>query len=89
MNGLVSYISEDWNSDIDNKVKDGILSGRYDKFNRLTGEEARYAGHALWQYIADKYGESSISNIIYMAKVSRRLESGFLYISGCIISKIW
>lgn len=82
MNGLVSYISEDWNAEIDNQVKDGILSGRFDKFNRLTGEEARFAGHSLWQYIADKYGESSISNIIYMAKVSRRLESGFLYILG-------
>lgn len=82
MNGLVSYISEDWNSEIENRVKDGILSGRFDKFNQLTGEEATYAGHAFWQYIAEKYGESSISNIIYMAKVSRRLESGFLYILG-------
>ena len=82
MNGLVSYVSEDWNTGIDNRVRDGILSGRFDKFNRLTGEEATYAGHAFWRYIAEKYGESSISNIIYMAKVSRRLESGFLYILG-------
>lgn len=82
MNGLVSYVSEDWNARIENHVKDGILSGRFDKFNRLTGEEATYAGHAFWQYIADKYGESSITNIVYMAKVSRRLESGFLYILG-------
>lgn len=82
LNGLVSYVSEDWNAEIDNTVKDGILSGRFDKFNQLTGTEATYAGHAFWRYIAEKYGESSISNIIYMAKVSRRLESGFLYILG-------
>lgn len=82
MNGLVSYVSEGWSTKIDNRIKDGILSGRFDKFNQLTGEEATYAGHAFWQYIAEKYGESSISNIIYMAKVSRRLESGFLYILG-------
>lgn len=82
MNGLVSYISKGWNAEIENRVKDGILSGRYDKFNQLTGDEATYAGHAFWHYIAEKYGESSISNIIYMAKVSRRLESGFLYILG-------
>ncbi|MEZ5146178.1 MAG: hypothetical protein R2759_03550 [Bacteroidales bacterium] len=43
------------------------LSGRFDKFNQLTGTEATYAGHAFWRYIAEKYGESSISNIIYMA----------------------
>ncbi len=82
MNGLVSYVSEDWNTEIDNWVKDGVLSGKFDKFNQLTGQEATYAGHAFWKYIAEKYGESSISNIIYMAKVSRRLESGFLYILG-------
>ncbi|MCB2222329.1 MAG: hypothetical protein KQI35_18240 [Bacteroidetes bacterium] len=82
LNGLVSYVSEDWDAEIDNRVKDGIISGRYDKFNQLTGTEATYAGHAFWRYIAEKYGESSISNIIYMAKVSRRLESGFLYILG-------
>ena len=82
MNGLVSYVSEDWNTDIDNWVKDGIVTGKYDKFNHLTGDEATYAGHAFWKYIAEKYGESSISNIIYMAKVSKRLESGFLYILG-------
>ena len=82
MNGLVSYIAEDWNTDIDDKVRDGIVSGRFDKFNQLTGEEATYAGHSFWHYVADKYGASSISNIIYMAKVSRRLESGFLYILG-------
>ena len=82
MNGLVSYISEEWNAEIENHVKEGVLSGAYNKFNRLTGEEATYAGHALWHYIAEKHGESSISNIVYMAKVSRRLESGFLYILG-------
>lgn len=82
LNGLVSYVSEEWNSEIDNRVRDGIVSGRYDKFNILTGRDATYAGHAFWHYIAEKYGTSSISNILYMAKVSRRLESGFLYILG-------
>jgi hypothetical protein len=82
INGLVSYISEDWNTEIDNRVKDGVLSGKFNKFNQLTGEEATYAGHAFWRFIAQKYGASTISNIIYMAKVSRRLESGFLYVLG-------
>ncbi|MCD4682385.1 MAG: hypothetical protein K8R86_03795 [Bacteroidales bacterium] len=82
MNGLVSYISEEWNTEIDNRVKDGIVSGKFDKFHQLTGQEATYAGHAFWRYISEKYGEATISNIIYMAKVSRKLESGFLYILG-------
>jgi Tol biopolymer transport system component len=82
INGLVSYLSDDWNVEIDNYVKDGILYRRYEKFNRLTGTDAVYAGHSIWKYIADKYGEDKISNIIYMTKISKSVESGFLYVLG-------
>lgn len=80
--GLVSYLSDDWNTDIDNYVKDGILSGEYEKFNQLTGTDAVYAGHSIWKYIADKYGEDKIPNILYMTKISKSVESGFLYVLG-------
>ncbi|MEO6884485.1 MAG: hypothetical protein ABI199_10745 [Bacteroidia bacterium] len=80
--GLISYASTGWNVDIDNRVKDGILSGRYNKFNRLTGLDALYAGHSIWKYIADTYGEAVISNILYMTKVSRSVENSFLFVLG-------
>ena len=54
--GLISYVAHDWNSDIDNRVKDGILSGTYKNINRLEGKDAVYAGHALWKHIADNSG---------------------------------
>jgi Tol biopolymer transport system component len=82
LNGLISYLSEDWSVELDNYVKDGILNKNYEKFNRLSGTDAVYAGHSIWKYIADKYGEDKISNIIYMTKISRSVESGFLYVLG-------
>jgi Tol biopolymer transport system component len=82
LQGLVSYMSEDWNVEIDNYVKDGILNGSYEKFNRLTGTDAVYAGHSLWKYIAEKYGSEKIPNILYMTKISKSVESGFLYVLG-------
>ncbi len=82
MNGLITYISQKWNTEIDNTVKDAILHGKYAKFNRLTGLEAANAGRSLWNYIALKYGESSIPNIVYMARLSRNVEKGFLYVLG-------
>jgi len=80
--GLVAHVSTKWNSDIDNKVRDGILSGRYDKFNRLSGPDALYAGNSIWNYIGDTYGEGVISNILYMTRVSRNIESAFLFVVG-------
>jgi len=90
--GLISYIAEDWNAEIDNQVKDGILRGAYKRYNSLSGDDAVYAGHSIWKYIGDKYGPSAISNIVYLTKVSRNVESGFLYVLGVSfksLSKEW
>jgi len=80
--GLVSYIAKGWNTDIDNRVRDGIMSGRYRKFNHLTGDDAVYAGHSIWYYISEKYSPAVIPNILYMTKVSRNVESALLFVLG-------
>lgn len=81
-NGLTSYVSENWSIETENRVRDGILTERYKKFNRLTGEEAGYAGHSFWKYIADVYGEPVIPNIVYLTRVNKNVNSAFLYVLG-------
>ncbi len=80
--GFIAYSSRKWNTDVDNRVKDGILSGRYKIFNRLTGDDATLAGQSIWNYIVETYGEGVVSNILYMTKVSRNIESSFLFVLG-------
>lgn len=80
--GIISYLASDWNVEFDNHVRDGILSGRYKKVNNLKGEDAVYAGHSLWRYIADQYGNAAVSNIVHMTSVSNSIDKGFLYVIG-------
>jgi Tol biopolymer transport system component len=80
--GIISYGSRSWDAGLNNRVRDGVMSGRFDKFNRLEGENARDAGHMVWKYVADVYGPSVIPNILYMTRVSRNAESGFLFVLG-------
>lgn len=80
--GLTSYIAEEWNIKLDNDLKDGIQSGRFKKFNRIAEKDAVVAGHSIWKYVVDNYGMASISNIVYMTRVNRNAESGFMYIIG-------
>lgn len=80
--GLVSYLAEKWSVELDDKMRDGVMNGKYRKFNFLEGADAVTAGHSVWKFIADKYGAEVIPNIIYMTKVSRNVESGFLYVLG-------
>ena len=80
--GIISYLSKDWDVEFDNRVRDGILSGRYKKVNNLSGKDAVYAGHSLWRYISGKYGKASVANIIHMTSVSNSIDKGFLYVIG-------
>lgn len=80
--GLTSYISDSWNPEIENQVRDGIQSGRYQKFNRLNTQEANIAGHSMWAYIANTYGDNVIPNILYMTRLTQSVDKGFLYVLG-------
>ena len=63
--GLLSYISKGWDIETDERVRDGITSGRFEKFNHLTGDDAIFAGHSIWNFIAETFGRSVIPNINY------------------------
>ena len=80
--GFISYAGEEWNIDFDNRVRDGILSGRYKKLNNLTGQDAVYAGHSLWHFISLKYGKSTVPAIIRMVSISKDMDKGFVYVIG-------
>ncbi len=58
------------------------LTGKYDKFNHLTGADAIDAGHSLWKFVADNFGNSAVPNVVHMTKVTRSVENGFLYVVG-------
>ncbi len=80
--GIISYAGAEWDSQADQYIRDGIHTGLYDSFNLLNGIQERYAGHAIWKYIADVYGENVIPNILYMTKISRNVEDGFIFVLG-------
>ncbi len=78
--GLIAYLSEPWNVDVDNRIYDGIKYDKYYQFNRLTGKDAVDAGHSIWYYVCDTYGESMIPNLLYMTKVTRNIENSFNFV---------
>jgi Tol biopolymer transport system component len=86
--GLVSYVARGWNIDDDNRMRDGINTGKYRKLNALAGADATFAGHSMWNYIVTTYGSSSISNLLYMTRINRNIESGFTYVLGSNLKEL-
>jgi len=82
VDGLLKFCSEEWNSDAENMTRNAINAGKFDNFNQLSGEDAGIAGHAIWNYVARTYGEQVIPNIVYLTRVTKNPESGFLYVLG-------
>lgn len=80
--GFVYYAANGWNPEIDNHIRDGIETGRYKKFNHLTGLDATYAGVSIWNYIAQTYGETVIPNVLYLTRTARSVESACLFVLG-------
>ncbi len=86
--GLVAYISEGWTVENDNKMRDGILAGRFSKFSNIAGNEATFAGQSFWNFIVETYGTTAVSNLLYMTRINRNIESGFIYVVGASLKEI-
>ncbi len=80
--GLVGYSGEPWSTDLDNQLRDIFVSGKYKDFEEFAENEPKLAGHSLWYYVDNNYGKSTVSNLLYLTRINRSVESGFLYVVG-------
>jgi len=82
VSGLVSFYAEKSSVEMDNKIRDLIVSGRYQKLLLLSPTEAEIAGNAIWSYFALKYGVNSIPIVLNNIRSFRSVEKGFIYAIG-------
>lgn len=80
--GLIQYLGEDWNSEMEDHLRDGILSGRYKRLTKLPPAEAVFVGHSIWHYLEEVHGKTAVSNIIYLTRVNRSVDNGFTFVLG-------
>ena len=86
--GIISFIGEQWNESIDNRLKDIYGRKKLKDFYSISEEDPILAGHAFWNYIQLQYGRSSISNLLYLTRISRNMSSGFLFVLGVPMSQV-
>lgn len=80
--GLISYCGEEWNTELDDQMRDIFLNNRYKSFEKFAEANPKLAGHSVWYYISQNYGRSTLSNLLYLTRINRSTESGFLYVLG-------
>ena len=80
--GLINYVAFGWDYNAENIVKDGFRRGKYKKISHLEYDDAIYAGQSFWRFLAKQYGDALIPNIIYLTKIYKNINDGFLYVLG-------
>ena len=73
--GYIEYVAENWNTQLDDQLKDAILGGRYKNFYQFAYEKPNLAGHAFWYYLAEKYKKENVTYFLYLARVYRNLNN--------------
>jgi hypothetical protein len=80
VDGLVAFIADPWNMQMENLVKDKIGTEDFKNFNHLEKEDAVLAGYSIWHYISNTYGNATVAEILYMVRLSRNIENGFQFV---------
>lgn len=71
--GYIEYAAEYWNPTLDDELRSTMLGGKYSKFYQFAFDKPMLAGHAFWKYIADKYGRSKTTYMLYLSRIYRNL----------------
>ncbi len=80
--GLAAYAGEYWNTELDNQLRDALMNPKFQGFDRLAADHPRLVGQSLWYFISENFGKSAVSNLLYLTRINRSVESGFLYVLG-------
>jgi hypothetical protein len=75
VDGYVAYVAENWSPALDNDLKLALLSGEYKNFYNFAFAQPLLAGHAFWNYLANKYKKENVTYFLYLARVYRNLNS--------------
>lgn len=82
VSGAALYVSKGWSAEMDDHVRQIIKTRNVKRINKFSGDEAALVGQSVWNFIAERYGKSSLSNILNYTRVTRNEEKSILITLG-------
>jgi len=75
IDGAAKYMAFGWSQEMDDFVRDFMSKKKIKKLNQIDEKSAGILGQSVWNYIAVKYGDSNISNILNLTRIIRKEEN--------------
>lgn len=79
--GYVSYLGENWSTELDDEMRSAILSGDYRNFSDFAFSNPDLAGHAFWYYVEEKYKKENVTYFLYLARIYKNLNKASVQIT--------
>ncbi len=76
--GYVDYVVDGWTSNDDNDWKNILTPEGKVHFENIAEYNPRLAGKAFWKYIAVKYGENNVRNLLYLTQLKSSLNKALM-----------
>lgn len=80
--GISQYVAKGWNEEMDDYVRELVSSRDVKKLRAFTGDDAKVIGHSIWNFIAENYGRSNISNVLNYTRIMRNEEKSITVTVG-------
>lgn len=87
MAGVVRYASRGWDQRVDNQIRHEFEQGLNRIPSNLLEERAAIIGHSIWAYIAQRYGNQAVSNVLNQTRLQRDEQESILMSLGVPYSK--
>ncbi len=78
--GLVDYIATPWDAIDDDNLRDLIFTKEKFQINDLSAEQQTLIGKNLWMYIKLLKGEGSFQRILYLVRLTRKIENATYFV---------
>jgi Tol biopolymer transport system component len=82
ISGTSYYVAHGWNEEMDDYVRQLVKTKKVNKALRFKGKDAALVGQSIWNYIVERYGKSSINNILNYTRIIRNEEKSILITLG-------
>jgi Tol biopolymer transport system component len=82
IDGASLYAAKGWSNEMDDYVRQLVVSKKVNRALKVKGPDAGLIGQSIWNYIVEKYGKSSVSNILNYTRVIRNEQKSILITLG-------
>ena len=79
--GLASFISDEWTPEMSLWLQENLADGKKDFFE-IAEQYPGKGGHAMFYYLNLMYGKANLSNLIYLTRLNRSLDAGVVHVYG-------